>query len=50
MMRDTDMYLCFLADNEENQATRRDVLIANMQDDNANRTLPNIPVACILTQ
>lgn len=50
MMQDTDMYLCFLADNEKNQATRRDVLIASLQDDNASRTLPNIPVACILAQ
>jgi len=50
MMRDTDLYLCFLADNEKNQATRRDVLIASLGDEAASRTLPNIPVACILAQ
>lgn len=50
MKRDTDMYLCFLADNQENQEARRDVLIASLQDNNASRTMPNIPVACILAQ
>ena len=50
MMRDTEMYLCFLADNGKDQATRRDVLVSSLQDDNASRNLPNIPVACILAQ
>ncbi len=51
MMKDQAMYLCFLADNSENQATRRDQLIANMQDSEASsRTVPNIPVACVLIQ
>ena len=50
MKRNTDMYLCFLADNQENQEARWDVLIASLEDNNANRTMPNIPVACILAQ
>jgi len=50
MMKGTDMYLCFLADHQEHQEVRRDVLIAGMKDDNSDRALPNIPVACVLAQ
>ncbi len=50
MMKGTDMYLCFLADHKEDQEVRRNVLIANMKDDKADNTMPNIPVACVLAQ
>lgn len=50
MMREMEMYMCFLADNKEDQAVRREKLLANMQDAEASRTLPNIPLACVLVQ
>lgn len=50
MMKDSDMYLCFLVDDDDRRTARRDVLIASMQDNSASRAMPNIPVACMLTQ
>ena len=46
----SDLYLCFIADNLEAQAMRQQVLIAEINGEGPDRTVPNIPVVCILTQ
>ena len=46
----TDLYLCFAADTEELTTQRRDVLLGAIRDGSQERALPNLPVACILTQ
>jgi hypothetical protein len=46
----TDLYLCFIADNLEAQAERQQALIAEIAGAGADRTVPNIPVVCVLTQ
>jgi hypothetical protein len=46
----TDLYLCFLADTPELQAERQQVLVDWLAGEAEERTLPNIRVACILTQ
>ncbi len=50
MMKGTDMYLCSIADNKEHQEIRRNVVIANMDEDKSPRAVPNIPVVCVLAQ
>lgn len=50
MRRDTDLYLCFLADQGDDQAERQRVLLAELAGEAPQRTVPNIPVVCILTQ
>lgn len=50
MMKGTEIYLCFIADTSEAQAERQRVLRAEIAGENTTRTVPNIPVACILTQ
>lgn len=45
-----DLYLCFIADNLTAQAERQQVLIAEIAGEEPDRSLPNIPVVCILTQ
>jgi hypothetical protein len=46
----TDLYLCFIADNLEAQAVRQQALIAEISGDGTDRTVPNIPVVCVMTQ
>jgi hypothetical protein len=46
----TDLYLCFIADNLEAQAERQQALIAEINGENPDRSVPNIPVVCVLTQ
>ncbi|WP_299558000.1 hypothetical protein [uncultured Sulfitobacter sp.] len=50
MRRDTQQYLCFIADQGDDQAERQRVLLAELAGENPDRTVPNIPVVCILTQ
>ena len=50
MTNGTDLYLCFIADNLEAQAERQQALIAEINGEGPDRTVPNIPVVCILTQ
>ncbi|WP_298857324.1 hypothetical protein [uncultured Sulfitobacter sp.] len=50
MRRDTDQYLCFIADQGDDQAERQRVLLAELAGEKPQRTVPNIPVVCILTQ
>jgi hypothetical protein len=46
----TDLYICYIADNLEAQAQRQQVLIAEIGGEGPDRTVPNIPVVCVLTQ
>ena len=50
MRRETDQYLCFIADQGDDQAERQRVLLAELAGEKPQRTVPNIPVVCILTQ
>ena len=50
MRRETEHYLCFIADQGDDQAERQRVLLAELAGENPQRTVPNIPVVCILTQ
>lgn len=50
MRLEDDVYLCFLADVPDAQAERQWVIVRSMGGEGAARTLPNIPVVCILTQ
>ena len=50
MTNGSDLYLCFIADNLEAQATRQQALIAEINGEGPDRTVPNIPVVCILAQ
>ncbi|MGY9049356.1 MAG: hypothetical protein ACKVKF_20510 [Rhodobacterales bacterium] len=50
MKRDTDLYLCFLADEPAASAQRQGVLVAEVNGTNPDREVPNIPVVCVLTQ
>lgn len=45
-----DIYLCFLLDTPEDQATRQSILIAELQGAADGSEIPNIPVVCVLTQ
>ena len=45
-----DFHLCFIADNMTDAAVRQHTLVAELNGDNRDRTVPNIPVACVLTQ
>jgi hypothetical protein len=50
MQRGTDQHLCFIADQSDDQAQRQRVLLAELAGEEPDRTVPNIPVVCILTQ
>ena len=50
MKKGTDMFICFLADNEDLAAERREVISRAMQENEASRELPNIPVVCVLAE
>lgn len=45
-----DFYLCFLADSRDVQAQRSQALIDEFGGKSPDRTVPNIPVVCVLTQ
>lgn len=45
-----DIYLCFLLDTPQHQSARQTALIAELQGRVESRSVPNIPVACVLTQ
>jgi len=46
----SDIYLCFLFDTPEDQAARQTALLAELAGEAADRTIPNIPVVCVMTQ
>ena len=50
MMRDEQMYLCFIADRTDTQARRQTVLMAFINGQDPDPTVPNIPLLCIQTQ
>ena len=50
MKREAEMYLCFSLDTETDAAMRREVLSAELQGGAGDRSLPNIPVVCVLMQ
>ncbi len=50
-MTDGDaLYLCFSLDQPTAQAKRREALIAEVAGQSPDRTVPNIPIVCVLTQ
>ena len=50
MMKNTDMYMCFIADTPENQKKRRTILIESFQDDEKSKEIPNIAIVCARIQ
>lgn len=48
MMRGTELYVCFLADTKEHQERWQAAILANIKDDDAGRTVPDVPFVCIL--
>ena len=50
MRKEDDMYLCHLADTPELQQQRQAVLLQEIAGKAPDRTIPNIPVICVLTQ
>ena len=50
MRLEDEVWLCFLADVPDDQAVRQRVIVGAMGVEAAERSLPNIPVVCILTQ
>lgn len=50
MAKKGDIYFCFLADNDQDASNRRSTISAVLNNVDAKRTVPNIPVVCILTQ
>ena len=50
MSKGSEIYLCFLLDTPEDQSARQSALIAELQGNAQSRTIPNIPVVCVLTQ
>ena len=48
MKKGDDMFLCFLADSKTLQVQRQDVLLAYIQGRSKERTVPDIPVVCVL--
>ena len=44
------LYLCFSVDQPAEQMQRRQTLIAEVEGQSPDRTVPNIPVVCVLTQ
>ena len=44
------LYLCFSVDQPAEQMQRRQTLIAEMEGQSPDRTVPNIPVVCVMTQ
>lgn len=50
MMHESDLYLCFIADRLAAQGRRQTTLRAEINGNNPDPVVPNIPVLCILTQ
>lgn len=50
MHKGTEMYLCFIMDRGQDQAERQRVLLAELAGEAPDPSVPNIPVACVLTQ
>ena len=50
MTNGSDIYICFLFDTPEDQATRQTALLAELAGEATDRTIPNIPVVCVMTQ
>lgn len=50
MTNGTDLYLCFAADKPGNQNERLTAMRAEIAGENPDRTVPNIPIVCIMTQ
>jgi hypothetical protein len=44
------LYLCFLADTGDAQATSQATLLAEIRGEAPDTAVPNIPVICVLTQ
>ena len=47
MKKDSDMYLCFIADTKPRQKERQETLLAYLAGTSTERELPNIRVACV---
>ncbi len=50
LMKDDQLYLCFLADTGDAQAERQATLLAELRGEAPDPAVPNIPVICVLTQ
>ena len=50
MMKGTDIYLCFLYDTPESQEARVNVMLDELDGKDVDRTVPKIPVVCVMTQ
>ncbi|MFK7743458.1 MAG: hypothetical protein AB8B47_00280 [Roseobacter sp.] len=50
LQQNKEFYLCFIADTGEAQATRQRVILDEIAGESPDRTVPNVPVVCILTQ
>ena len=46
----TELYMCFVLDSRERQSVRQEALRAELEGEAGSRTVPNIPVVCVLTQ
>ena len=50
LRRGNALYLCFLADQPDFQETRQQTIMAQISGEAEARTVPNVPVVCVLTQ
>jgi hypothetical protein len=50
MRKEAEIYLCFLADTPALQSERQRAILAWMDDGEAPREVPNIPLVCVLTE
>ncbi|MFP7673320.1 hypothetical protein ACG74X_08190 [Marivita sp. S0852] len=50
MTNRSDIYLCFLLDSPTDQSTRQAALLTELDGENEDRSVPNIPVVCVMTQ
>ncbi|MFP7570795.1 hypothetical protein [Marivita sp. S2033] len=46
----SEIYLCFLLDTPNDQSQRQSALLAELDGGGDDRSVPNIPVVCVLTQ
>ena len=50
MVKEAEIYLCFLYDTPESQEARVTVMLDELDGKDVDRTVPKIPVVCLMTQ
>ncbi|SIO27897.1 hypothetical protein SAMN05444722_1166 [Rhodovulum sp. ES.010] len=50
LRKDDALYLCFIADRPTDQNVRQKVLVAEIMGEAGQKSVPNIPVLCVMTQ